>query len=58
VSGLGLSAWPFLGLLLLVPVGVALSRRRRRRLPLAAAGDLPGKRGSGLWASWPPALRV
>lgn len=58
MSGLGLSAWPFLGLLLLLPVGMGLARRRRRRLPLAGAGDLPAARRPGLWAAWPLAFRA
>ena len=58
MSDFGLAAWPFLGLVLLIPVGVWISRRRRRRLPLAGAGtDLPLSRG-GVWAVWPILFRL
>jgi Ca-activated chloride channel family protein len=58
VSGFGLAAWPFLGLFLLIPVGLWISRRQRRRLPLAGAGtDLPLSR-AGVWALWPIAFRL
>ena len=58
MSDFGLAAWPFLGLALLIPIGVWISRRRRRRLPLAGAGtDLPLSRG-GVWAVWPILFRL
>jgi Ca-activated chloride channel homolog len=58
VTGLGLSAWPFLGLLALIPVGMLISRRRRRRLPLAGVGELLPARRPGVWAVWPLAFRA
>lgn len=58
MSGIGLSAWPFLGLLLLLPLGIAIARRRRRRLPLAGAAEALPEGRPGLWASWPFALRA
>lgn len=58
MSGLGLGAWPFLGLVLLIPIGMRIARRRRRRLPLAGAGtDFPLSK-SGLWAMWPTVFRL
>ena len=58
MSDFGLAAWPFLGLVLLIPLGVWIAGRRRRRLPLAGAGtDLPLSRG-GVWALWPILFRL
>ncbi|MCL7938204.1 MAG: VWA domain-containing protein [marine benthic group bacterium] len=57
MSDLGLSAWPFLLLLLLLPAGTWLSRRRRRRLPVAALGVSPIPFASRFWATSPLMLR-
>jgi Ca-activated chloride channel family protein len=58
VSDFGLSAWPFLLMLVLLPAGSWISRRRRRRLPVAALGDSPVPLASRLWAASPLALRA
>jgi Ca-activated chloride channel family protein len=57
MSDLGLSAWPFLLLILLLPAGSWLSRRRRRRLPVAALGLSPPPMASRFWAASPLLLR-
>ena len=58
MSEFGLAAWPFLGLVLLIPLGVWIAGHRRRRLPLAGAGTaLPLSRG-GVWALWPILFRL
>jgi len=58
MSDFGLAAWPFLGLVLLIPLGMWIAGRQRRRLPLAGAGtDLPLSRG-GVWALWPTLFRL
>jgi Ca-activated chloride channel family protein len=58
MSEFGLAAWPFLGLVLLIPLGLWSAGLRRRRLPLAGAGtDLPLARG-GVWALWPILFRL
>jgi Ca-activated chloride channel family protein len=58
MSDFGLAAWPFLGLVLLIPLGMWIAGRQRRRLPLAGTGtDLPLSRG-GVWALWPTLFRL
>jgi Ca-activated chloride channel family protein len=57
VSDLGLSAWPFLLLLLLLPVGSWMSRRRRRRLPVPALGEWTVPAATRFWAASPMILR-
>jgi Ca-activated chloride channel family protein len=57
VSDLGLSAWPFLILLLLLPAGSWISRRRRRRLPISAIGEWTVPAASRFWAASPMILR-
>ncbi|MFW6039600.1 MAG: vWA domain-containing protein [Gemmatimonadota bacterium] len=57
-SGLSLPAWPWLGLLLLVPAGLWFAHHRRRRLVYPGLSDgLPVKRRT-LWSLWPDALRA
>jgi Ca-activated chloride channel family protein len=58
VSDLGLSAWPFLLLLLLLPAGSWISRRRRRRLPISAIGEWKVPAASRFWAASPRILRT
>ncbi len=58
MSDVGLSAWPYLGLVLLIPLGIGVARRRRRRLPLAGAGAELPLAGGGAWASAPLLLRA
>jgi Ca-activated chloride channel family protein len=53
-----LDAWPWLALLLLLPVGLALASHRRVRLPLPAFGDEIPMRRPGLWARAPGVLRA
>jgi len=55
--GVDLAAWPFLGLLVLIPVGIWWSARRRRRLPLTGGGVGLGSRATSLWALSPIVLR-
>jgi Ca-activated chloride channel family protein len=55
---IGLAAWPFLALLLLIPAGFLISRRRRRRLPLAGGAGGVADRATSVWALAPLLLRA
>ncbi len=58
MSGVSLAGWPFLALLLLIPVGWRLMRRQRVRLPYPDPDRLgPSRRSALLWWNAPTALR-
>ena len=58
IGSVSLPAWPWLSLLLLLPVGWWLSQRIRRRLAYPGLSEgLPLKRRS-IWSVWPDALRT
>jgi Ca-activated chloride channel family protein len=58
MSGFSLDGWPFLVLLLLIPLGWWVMRRNRVRLPYPAPGRLKtGKRIRRFWWFAPTALR-
>ncbi|MHC5024980.1 MAG: hypothetical protein ACYTGG_13935, partial [Planctomycetota bacterium] len=45
--GLSLGAWPFILLLVLLPIGWAALQRRRVRMPLPGIGEAAGGRSGG-----------
>ncbi|MFQ5690212.1 MAG: VWA domain-containing protein [Gemmatimonadota bacterium] len=59
MNALSTSGWPYLGLVLLIPVGWYWARRRRLRLPFAFAARAPqGMSPLGrLWWVWPTLWR-
>lgn len=58
MTGIALPAWPWLLLLLLIPVGAWILSRRRRRLDYPGPMDgLPVARWT-FWSLWPAALRA
>ena len=59
MSGLSFTAWPFLGLLILIPLGWVWARRRRVQLPLPGTGTRPAAGWKAtVWWWWAPVWRV